>query len=1355
MADAIVGAAAGIAINAAVAANDAVEGGAHGPMVITTMMAPPRGLVRVFSFDFGHFQLPGTAALGHLQAARSYFDDLINSHLPFNVGVAVRFAVVVNEVRSDHHIVIPPLACMDGLGFSHDWHTFLERIQEQVDIRVENAEGMDSGPDFETILEVRLIFAPLRDLAAFGPLVHPVHAGGSYVPLPKWIMEKQCTLNIHNKDYNCFRCCLIASDLGYGESRYGLDHPEQWGHYTSAPIPPGRKPKGFKVQYIEIDLDFRCAPRDRSMPLSLIGDWERSNDNRVGIYVCQIARAELYGASDEWVTLLRRPAAYTKFEKEVILLLYKGHYSLVTNFQRLICRQHMSIHVYQGHTGVFCCHRCMRYFGKKEGLDKHLTYFDCVEDTTSKVKRLLPELQEDDSVPVDCFSNVGMMLFNPIVVYADFETSITLNDDRVTRGDKTVVLGCNQNVISAAYHAVGRDGFNVSEEHQAWLYRGVDPMRAFLLALFRLYSSYTLTKYRSIRLVMNSDDKQLYDQTDKCCYCGAMFEENGSLLKCRDHNHFTGEFRGAACSGCNSKARLPREIVIFFHNGGGYDFHFLIRGIADLQASEVGDMTLHELNTGKVDSKMPLTIRDLSLSTIAKSSERFMELRFGPLIFRDSMLFVKEGLGKMVDSQRKAAPQAKDAFPHMAAFHPLANVNLEKLLQKIPFPYSSMRDVTCFRLPALLPQCCYNNDLRQEACNDETYGLVQEIVELFGLTSFGDYHDTYLYSDVLLLCDCMESFRTAFYKMTNIDPAHCVSLPSASKQAMLLATRKTPVHLISEVNGGWPFMNDVNNNIRGGLSNIFVPHVKANNPKVPESYDPTQDTTWITYVDVNSLYPTAMCEMMPEGDYKAVNLDEDPERALIALHHILDNYEDDSTIGYMLVVDHEIPKKLHDKIDFAPVAKRIVKFDELSHRQRQVKEFLGKKPGNQGEKLMPFLGKHSEVAIHVGHLKFLRDVLGTKILKVHRIWSWRQSHWLRDYIVKMSHARQISTDDVEKDVIKLIMNALYGKFLQNKEGYNETKTFTDCERWLRATWKLTGPKRNFNIAQGGINNGVEIPFLGTVTTQPERGVVLDTPRLQGFAILEITKLIMLRLHYSTFKAFYGDRAVLAYTDTDSLIYHLKTNNYLDDFEQINALSPKQVFDLRDTGRVAPNAGQLGLAKDEAGHKKLGLRTIAEFVGAQAKMYSLKFVDSSGKECFYMKAKGIPTNDLKRLHRHNDFLDTMQHPNIDRQVEFRAMRSIHHQMEHRLIKKRGLTGDNDKVFMLGPHVSRPLGHWRNLVPEHLKEEVQRCIEQHEASKWPSLDRELTEMKAIVEAEKAEKRSKKRAVEESSSSSAAME
>ena len=86
-------------------------------------------------------------------------------------------------------------------------------------------------------------------------------------------MAKKCTLNIHNMDWNCFRCCLIADDQGYkhGE-RYSVSHPEIWSHYTVDPVPSGRKPRGFKVKYIEIDLDFRTVPADRSMPLSMLGD---------------------------------------------------------------------------------------------------------------------------------------------------------------------------------------------------------------------------------------------------------------------------------------------------------------------------------------------------------------------------------------------------------------------------------------------------------------------------------------------------------------------------------------------------------------------------------------------------------------------------------------------------------------------------------------------------------------------------------------------------------------------------------------------------------------------------------------------------------------------------------------------------------------------------------------------------------------------------------------------------------------------------------------------------------------------------------------------------------------------------
>ena len=334
----IVNGAAPVALNAVLAANDAVDGGAHGPYVYTVMRAPPLELVRVFSYDFADFELPGPGGLLHLQAARPYFEQLINSHLGFNVAIEV----VYNTSNADgehrlHYIVIPPITCFDGGPAAHDWHTFMDRMRLQVQQRVDNAEGTESGITFDSIHTVKLIFAPLRDMAALGPHILPAHAGGSYVPHPKWIQDKHCMLNIKNKDFECFRCCLIADELETYGVRYGLDHPELWSHYTQQPVLPGRKPRGFKVKYIETDLDFSTVPKDRPMPLSLISDWERTNHNKIGIYVYHIARVNLMGASDEWVCIMRRPPVDEIFEKDVKLLLHKGHYSLILDFQKLIC----------------------------------------------------------------------------------------------------------------------------------------------------------------------------------------------------------------------------------------------------------------------------------------------------------------------------------------------------------------------------------------------------------------------------------------------------------------------------------------------------------------------------------------------------------------------------------------------------------------------------------------------------------------------------------------------------------------------------------------------------------------------------------------------------------------------------------------------------------------------------------------------------------------------------------------------------------------------------------------------------------------------------------------------------------
>ncbi len=52
-------------------------------------------------------------------------------------------------------------------------------------------------------------------------------------------------------------------------------------------------------------------------------------------------------------------------------------------------------------------------------------------------------------------------------------------------------------------------------------------------------------------------------------------------MKVRDHNHLTGEYRGATHCICNLNYKLPRFIPIYFHNFSGYDAHLFVKEFGD------------------------------------------------------------------------------------------------------------------------------------------------------------------------------------------------------------------------------------------------------------------------------------------------------------------------------------------------------------------------------------------------------------------------------------------------------------------------------------------------------------------------------------------------------------------------------------------------------------------------------------------------------------------------------------------------------------------------------------------------------------------------------------------------------
>ena len=61
----------------------------------------------------------------------------------------------------------------------------------------------------------------------------------------------------------------------------------------------------------------------------------------------------------------------------------------------------------------------------------------------------------------------------------------------------------------------------------------------------------------------------------------------------------------------------------------------------------------------------------------------------------------------------------------------------------------------------------------------------QKVWDVLKCTNFGDYHDLYLKTDVLLLADVFENFRNLCLTTYGVDPAHYYTAPGLSWDAML------------------------------------------------------------------------------------------------------------------------------------------------------------------------------------------------------------------------------------------------------------------------------------------------------------------------------------------------------------------------------------------------------------------------------------------------------------------------------------------------------------------------------------------------------------------------------------------
>ena len=838
--------------------------------------------------------------------------------------------------------------------------------------------------------------------------------------------------------------------------------------------------------------------------------------------------------------------------------------------------------------------------------------------------------------------NAYKLQIGSFILYYDFEAFLLDNDDEK--------LYNKHEINSYAYYVVC--SFN-EEYNTLKYYIGKDPVNHFLKAILkekdRINNIIEKTRKLHEKPILTPKEEEQFKK-EKYCYC--CNEENINL--CRDHCHLTGKYRGPLCSKCNKLMKEKKNTLTCVAHNSNYDGQFILR--------EAYNFTEN-------------------IRIISTSEEKFMKFDFMGLSFIDSFKHLNASLDTLVQNlvKDKNKNLTYDNIKHTNTY--FKDEKYKKyIVRKGIYPYTYPQTFESFEILELPEIKYFDNDLTGEKATPEKYIYIQKTYKDLKCKNFGDFHEFYLKLDVLLLADVFENYRKLCIENYKLDSVHFVSLPSLSYDAFLLLmnqqNKKNFIYTMKDMET----LNFYIKQKKGGICQVgSTRYTKANN-KYMRNYNKNEKSIFISYIDANNLYGWAMIQKLP---FQIIG-----KNNKISLEEIL-NTKDDNDIGYTVSVNLHYPKHLHDYFkDYVPACiNREVEESEISPYQKEILKENSKSHFTKSNKLILDLKNKSNYVCDYRLLKRLKKY-GVEITRLNEVYEYKQDYILKNYIDFNTEKRKEAKNDFEKDFFKLLNNSIYGKMLQNILNLSNVKLTSDDKK---AQKLFTDP----NFKRANYANGLYY------IEQERENIDYDRAFYVGTTILDLSKVLMLDFHYRYMKKKYNDKAELIYTDTDSFVYKIET----DDLYQEMYNDRKEYFDLSNSSRKEfyddSNEKVVGFMKCET-----ALRPIYEFIALKPKMYSFlcdeevktiklndenKFIETKKIiECTtHNKCKGIKkSTNLK----HDDYINVFASgkQTIEEQRGFIYKK---HHVYTQLINKICLSSYDDKIYRFNNNYGLPYGHYK--------------------------------------------------------------